>query len=138
MQYPMPAGGDKLRAISNLIYRNKADPKSACRAGLSSLVARRDMPKTVEITPMTVCAVCFPGALEHVDMPAITEDAVIVHDKRIVTYIEAHRLGIANVVRILDQFMCESAISLKIAEFRAEISEVVNASRQEFGAAHCR
>ena len=59
----MTSGGNELGTIGNLVDGDETNPERAGCVRFASLVAGENLPETMEITSMPVCAVLFPRAL---------------------------------------------------------------------------
>ena len=71
---------------------------------------------------MAAVAVSFPGALGLLDLLAVTENAIIVDNKRVALDVEGHRRGLAGIVGVLNHFMRERSISLEITKLGPNIA----------------
>src|SRR6266849_2816457 len=90
----------------------------------------------MKITAMPFGFVLFPRTLGQFHSPAVRKDAVVVHYKSILTYIEAHRSRACGVIRILNELVCKCAVSLQVAKLGAEIAKIINAARQKYRSVH--
>lgn len=104
-----------MRLVRYLIGGDKAYPESAGSVALPTLVACSDLAEAMKVAPVVVIAIRLPGTSVGFDRAAIAEYPIVVYDQGVLSHIEDHFVRRRHIIGILDQFMNERAITLKVA-----------------------
>ena len=111
----MPSCGDNLRTVCHLINRYETYTESAGCTRFGSLIARSDVSNAVKITSVAAVKRVFPRTFGLLDDTTIAERAIVVDNERFGCDVEAHRSSCWGIVGILNKFIRQRAVALKIS-----------------------
>lgn len=114
---------EQLWYICNAVDGCKAHTERARRVGVVLLGPSHQFSESVQVT--AVIPLAFLGVLA-----AISERSVVPNCQFVFGEVEAHRAGVARVVRILDQLVRDRGCSAEVPQCVGEDVQVVDASRQ--------
>src|SRR5690349_4219658 len=126
----MPPLGNQFRPVRDLVNRDEADTESTSRTLFSPFIAARDVPKSMEITPVVMDSIRFPLTVRSFDICAFAEYPIIVDHQGVVFDVECDRCGRFCVISVLNQLVSESPESLQVAKLCAYVSQVIQTARQ--------
>ena len=98
---PVPAGGDELGVVGDLVDRDETDAERPDALAIA-LVASGDPAERVKVAPDIGRRVDEPGAHWKLLLAAVAENAVVVHDERVLADLEPDRRRSRGVVGVLD------------------------------------
>ena len=81
----------------------------------------------MEITLVLMNTIMTPRALRILNMFTIGKDTIIIQNESVPMYIEAHPIC-RRVVRVLNKLVGQGSVTLKVAQLRTEIAQMVKAS----------